>query len=111
MDKIREAGILLMVGKGEVRGVRAGGWRRRVGHVAAAGRHGRRRTGAESIREEYEQIFPFCTRKACEMLIAAQLYQDPNAHVHSEKFRNYTYNLAETNLVLIFFLNKGIKIF
>ena len=33
-----------MVGKGEVRGVRAGGWRRRVGHVAAAGRHGRRRT-------------------------------------------------------------------
>ena len=40
--------------------------------------------GAESIRGEYEQIFLFFTRKACEMLIGAQLYQDPNAHVHSE---------------------------
>jgi hypothetical protein len=31
--------------------------------------------GAESIRGEYEQIFLFFTRKACEMLIGAQLYK------------------------------------
>jgi hypothetical protein len=36
--------VLLMVGEREARGVRARGRRRRVGHVAAAGRHGRRRS-------------------------------------------------------------------
>jgi len=48
-----------MVGKGEVRGVRAGGWQRRVGHVAAAARHGHRRTGGRIYPGRVRADFSF----------------------------------------------------